>query len=248
MRWLSLLSCASDALSVPCLPAHAQAQTQAQHDRIDELAQFAVATGMCIRLGFSVASDTERRLDPAVQAEIQTWPGDKAQLKTALGDAVQRQSEIFSTDLQFFSDHAKTNHELRNVKSVLLRYGDTCMKAAKDALFKAFISVPLGYDLNKAATATSDAMLEDGGLASWQTPVIAARGDMMMIAGACRHVIGPVRSDALRQSFGQSDDPRERAYYDRSFDSGLSDTELNMDLTRCERVTTRYRHKIAAIR
>lgn len=252
MRRSSFLSYTLGSLLIAGSPAtaqaQAQAQTQAQFDRLDELAQFTVVSPMCKKLGFSIATDIESRLDPAIQGEIENWDGDKPRLKAASIEAAQRQSQMMEVDLKFLSDHAITEAELRKLKAIFIRYGHVCEKAASDKFFKTFIAAPIAYNLESAATALSDEMLEAGGLASWQTPRITARGDMMMIAGACRHLIGPIRSDALRQTYGRSDDPRERAYYDRSFDSGLNDSELNMDRAQCERAIARYRQKISAIR
>lgn len=247
MRRSSFLSYTLGSLLIAGSPASVQAQTQSQIDRLDELAQFAMVSPMCKKLGFSIAPDIESRLDPSIQDEIQNWDGDKARLKTASIEAAQRQSQMMEVDLKFLSDHAITEAELRKLKAIFVRYGHICEKAATDKFFKTFIAVPTAYNLESAATAVSDDMLEVGGLASWQTPRITARGDMMTIAGACRHLIGPIRSDALRQTYGRSDDPRERAYYNRSFDSGLNDTELNLDRTQCERGIVRYRQKISAI-
>jgi hypothetical protein len=228
--------------------AKVQAQTQTQLDRLDELAQFTAVSPMCKKLGFTIAPDIEDRLDPVVQAEIATWDGDHKRLETAAAEAMQRRTRMLAIDLKFFADGTTSEAKLRDVKSILIRYGHTCEQAALDKVFQTLVSVPVGYNLEQAATIESDGLLEAGGFASWQTPQIAARGDMMTIAGACRHLIGPHRSDALRQMYGRSDDPRERAYYNRSFDSGLSDTELNMDRTQCERAISRYRQKISVIR
>jgi hypothetical protein len=238
--------CISFAWSVTWLSTDALAQTQAQHDRLDELAQFAVVGPMCKKLGFEIAPDFEQRIGPVVEAEIATWGGDQAQLKSASVEAVQRQSQILTTDLQFFSDHATTDQELRDIKRVLIRYGGACQRAANDRVFREFISVPAAFDLDRAAAAETDRMLEDGGLASWQTPLIAARGDMTMIAGACRHVIGPDKSDALLAKYGRSEVLRERAYYRRSFDLGMSDPELTAFTQRqCVTAITNYERKIA---
>ena len=120
------------------------------------------------------------------------------------------------------------------------------MEAIRDPIFSQVITAPAGYDLNNAVTAFSDSMLEAGGLASWQTPAIQARGDMMMLAGTCRAQIGAARSDALVSQFGQTDDARVRGYYRRSFDEGLADTELNFTLAQCNRAITNQRNDIAA--
>lgn len=89
-------------------------------------------------------------------------------------------------------------------------------------------------------------MLEAGGLASWQTPDIQARGDMMMLAGVCRAQIGATRSDALVRQYGQTDDARVRGYYRGSFDSGLADTELTFTLAQCNRAIANQQKDIEA--
>lgn len=120
------------------------------------------------------------------------------------------------------------------------------MEAIRDPVFSQVITIPPGYDLNNAVTAFSDSMLEAGGLASWQTPTIQARGDMMVLAGACRAQIGAARSDALVSQFGQTDDARVRGYYRQAFCLGLDDTELNFTLAQCARAITNQRNEIAA--
>lgn len=248
MRWSSVRSCVLGTLLAASFSTSAQAQTQAQYDRLNDLAQFGIVSPMCQKLGFVVVPNLEDKIEPAVQREIETWDGDKERLKSTFKDAVGRQGTLFEVDLKYFSSHAKSDAELRNIKNVLMRYGRICQRAANDAFFKDFISAHAAYDLDRMATAASDEMLEGGGLASWQTPRITARGDIMMLAGACRRVIGPVQSDAVRQSYGRADDPRERAYYERSFDNGLNDTEMNPDWAQCQAGIARYRQKIAKAR
>lgn len=129
------------------------------------------------------------------------------------------------------------------MRSVFLKYGSQCLKAARDPVFSGVINVPTDFDLNSAATAAADSLLADGGLASWQTPAIQARGDLMMAAGTCRWRIGAARSDAIFQKYSHATDARERAYYVRSFDDGLSDTSFNFDRAQCERLIKRLTAK-----
>ena len=149
-------------------------------------------------------------------------------------------------DLDTAADNARTDEQLRGVSAILMGYGRTCMEAPHDPIFSHIIGTPPGYDLAAAVTAFSDGLLENGGLASWQTPAIQARGDMMMLAGVCRARIGAARSDALVSQFGQTDDAQVRGYYRQAFDLGLADTELNFSLTQCERAITNQRNDIAA--
>jgi hypothetical protein len=166
-----------------------------------------------------------------------------ATLDPLIGDAFSRQGRILKTDLKTASGNAKSDSQLRGMRAILLAYGRTCMAATTDPIFAPIITLPVGYDLDKATTDAADAMLEAGGLASWQTPRIQARGDLMMLAGACRSKIGAARSDALVREFGQSDDPRVRNYYSKSFDYGLADPTIVSTLAGCNRAIAMNRLK-----
>lgn len=147
---------------------------------------------------------------------------------------------MFRTDLEAASNGTKSETQLRGLKDILLRYGQTCKAATTDPIFSTLIVLPPGYDLNKAVTDTADSMLEAGGLASWQTPQIQARGDLMMLAGTCRSKIGSARSDALVKEFGQSIDPRICNYYLKSYDEGLSDPTIISTLAGCNKAIASY--------
>lgn len=229
-------------------PTLASSQTQSQFDRLDELALFTVTVPMCRKLGFQIAPDFEQRIDPAIDAEISGLGGDTQRLRTAAKQAVAHQSQVFGVDLKSYSDGARTDQDLRNVKQIFARYGVICQRAARDSFFSSFVTMPVGFDLDKATTATADELLEGGGLASWQTPLITARGDMMMLAGACRHRIGPNRSDQLQAFYGRADDPRERDYYRKSFDAGMNDPDLTaFTRQQCLRAIGNYERKIATL-
>lgn len=235
-------------LMLVLVSAPASAQTQAQQDRLEQLGRYTVTAPMCGKLGMTLAPDIETAIEPAVKAETATWGLPSSIVDRLSGEAVARQSAMLKTDLEAASAAAKTAEQLRGVKAIFLRHGETCLGASSDPLFSRFVQRPAGYDLDRAATAAADSLLEAGGLASWQTPLIQARGDLLMLAGACRHRIGPVRSDDLVKTFGRSDDPRERSYYSHAFDEGLSDTELRaLDLTQCNRAILRYRQQIARL-
>ena len=100
---------------------------------------------------------------------------------------------MLSVDLDTAAASAKTSQQLRGIRAILLGYGHTCMEATTDPIFSKVIAAPPGYDLNNAVTLEADSILEAGGLASWQTPAVQARGDMMMLAGTCRSQIGAAR-------------------------------------------------------
>lgn len=222
------------------------AQTQVEQDRIDTLARYTVTSPMCETLGMTVTKDGGDIFEAGLKAETATWSIPYAEVERLTSAAIERQGQMLSIDLDAAAQGAKSEAQLRGIHKILLGYGQTCITLAVDPIFSKLVHVPAGYDLNQAVTIASDSMLEAGGLASWQTPGIQARGDLMMVAGACRARIGPGRSDAIVRQYGRSDDIRVRRYYTRSFDEGLADTELNFDLAQCNRAISKLRNQISA--
>lgn len=221
------------------------AQSQAQQDRIDQVSRFVVTAPMCNKLGMTVDPALPDKVEAAFKAETSAWSIAPAVLERLKGASIQRQSNVLKVDFEMASENAKTDAQLRQVSKVLTGYGRTCLEAIRDPIFSQVMTAPPGFDLDRASTAMADSMLEAGGLASWQTPAIQARGDMMMVAGACRKRIGKARSDALVMEFGKSDSPRTREYYLKAFDDALNDPELDFDLIQCNRLVSRYRAAIA---
>jgi hypothetical protein len=208
-----------------------------------------MTTPMCTKLGVTLLPGAEDQMAAAIKNEA-VASGLEGGVADALIDAAgARQSVILQTDLKAASEAAKSAAQLRGLRLIFVRYGELCVAAAADSLFSRFLKAPSAFDVEAQATLTADTMLEDGGLASWQTPSIQARGDIMMLAGACRSRLGPVRSDELVRLYGRSDDVRERSYYTRAFDLGLADTELQeLDRVQCERAVGRNKAKVAARR
>lgn len=230
------------------LPTLAYSQNQPQFDRLDELALFTVTVPMCRKLGFEIAPDFERRIEPVIDTEISHWGADTERLKIVARKAVAHQADVLGADLRAYSDSPRTDQELRNVRKIFTRYGEICQSAARDRLFSAFVTTPTGFDLERAATTAADDLLEGGGLASWQSPLITARGDLMMLAGACRHHIGPNRSDQIQATYGRAENERERDYYRQVFDDGLHDPELgSFTRQQCIRAIQNYERKIVSL-
>lgn len=224
-------------------PVLSHAQTQAQQDRLDRVARFVVTGSLCQRLGMIVDPDMPGKAEAAIRAEAAGWNLDKARVEKLKDEAAGRQAAMISTDLKRASGEAKSDSQLRGIRGVLLSYGQTCLEATTDPIFSSLIVAPPGYDMERAATELSDSMLAVGGLASWQTRRIQARGNLMMVAGSCRSKIGAVRSDALVKEVGQSDDIRVRDFYIKSFDDGLADPTLISTVAGCNKAIAAFRAK-----
>lgn len=222
------------------------AQSQAQQDRIDRIAQLVITAPMCQRLGMTVDPEIGTKVEAAFRAETDAWQVAPAIIESLKGAALRRHNAMLRVDLDTAVSNARTDEQLRGITTILMGYSRTCIEATRDPILSQVITTPTDYDLTSAVTAFSDSLLEDGGLARWQNPAIQARGDMMMIAGECRAQIGASRSDSLVSQFGQTDDARVRGYYRQACDLGLADTELNFTLAQCNRAITNQGNDIAA--
>lgn len=220
----------------------ASSQTSDRFRRIDELAQYTVESVACTDLGFSLRKD-EEALARAVEAENLAAGASAEGAKKLYEDAVARRLQTFGLDLQARKEAAfKSGNMGKALRQIFVERGEFCMRAAQDSLFARFLSQPESFDPNKAALELSDKLLEGGGLASWQTPKIQAQGDVVLIAGACRRQIGSARSDALFAGYTRTEDPRERDYYSKSFQKGLTDPDYaDLDAQQCERAIRRLK-------
>lgn len=243
-KWLSGFAVASMLSTAP-----ASAQSPEQSDRLNTLARYGMVVAWCEKLGMRLAPDWETQIESDMNSEAMSWGLTPDASKQAIDEAVTRQSRITKIDLDAITEKStKTEAGLRHVRSIFVKYGTVCLAAAQDPVYAHIIVIPPNFDLEAAATKAADGLLEEGGLASWQTPSIQARGDLMMAAGTCRRHIGPARSDAIFERYSHVSDPREREYYVHSFDQGLSDTSFNFDANQCERLIKRLTAKAEAIK
>ena len=223
----------------------AAAQTQAQVDRANQIAKYGMRLAVCKKLGMKLAPNAIDRMTELAAQEVAAWGLPNQDGETLIGQAARRHGQMFRLDIDAAAAKANNEAELRRLSAVLADLGRDCPTMLGDPIFARILSAPAGFDLTSAAKEAADALLADGGLASWQTPSIQARGDLMMLAGTCRAEIGAARSDAIVFKYSRSDDSRERGYYLRSFDAGLSDTERQFSEVQCERAIRANETKLA---
>lgn len=223
-------------LAVVSLCSGAYAQTQAQSDRADVVTRRFAALPLCQKLGFQVSEDY-RYIGEKLIAELVRGGLARTTAERLAVDSVTRNSKAFEADMSASSTLALTHDALA---PFFTRYGQICSAGARDPVVGAYLKEPKNFNLAKAVNDQVDRLLYQGGIASWQTPKIQARGDLMMVAGACRSRIGVTRSDPLVQAYGRSDSPRESAYYKEAFQIGLADPDLGKFTSeQCERAIQR---------
>lgn len=102
--------------------APAFAQTQAQQDRLDRVARLVVTAPICKRLGMTVDPDLPAKVEAAFKAETDTWQVDPASVDRLKVAAIRRQSRMFGLDLDTAATNAKTEEQLRGIRTILFGY------------------------------------------------------------------------------------------------------------------------------
>lgn len=242
LRFTTALAAIATMVSVPAL-----GQTQDQQDRLNTLARYVTVSSACRDLGMIIDPNMSYKFAQALEAETAQWQVGPMVVSQLMTEALRRHVRMLKIDLDTASRKMETEQQLRDVGLIFLRYGRTCMEAASDPIFSDLITIPVGFELERAVIEFNDTHLERGGLASWQTPSIRGHGDMMMLAGVCRTQIGRKRSDELVNTYGTSGNSQVRNYYVGAFDEGLIDTDLQFTLAQCNRAISAMRQEVARL-
>ncbi|MEG8023913.1 hypothetical protein QP162_04710 [Sphingomonas aurantiaca] len=114
----------------------------------------------------TVVRDLGDQVETAFKAETSAWQVDPDIVERLKRASIDRVTKSFAIDLETASEQAKTEAELRMLRTMFVAYGRMCVEATNDPIFSRLITAPAGFDPQTAATAFADSMLEDGGLAS----------------------------------------------------------------------------------
>lgn len=236
MAAATVLACVAMGPAVAAQPASAVMEpTQAQLDRFDQIADYTLTAPACEKLGFKAIPNMFEAASAAIRADPVNAGLDEAAMSKLLQEASSRRERMFKADRDAFLD-AMSGNELKNLKALFVHYGEQCTRALSDPVFSQLLAAPPNFNLQQAAAGAADEILEPAGYASWQTPPIQARGDLLRVAGGCRSQIGAARSDALFATYAKSDNVRARQWYRTSFDEGLVDDDIgSFTKSQCER-------------
>ena len=186
VRAAHLASLALLAAMLATVPA-ARAQTQAQADRIDDLTRYAMYAGACDAFGIPARDGQAEQIGALALAEAESSGLDKSKAAEFVQAAVDRHGRSLEIDFQALVEGARTGgRKLSEIAPAFRKIGENCVEAAADPAAGKYLVLPAGFDLDKAVTAAVDKLLVSGGLASWQTPAIQARGDLLMAAAGRR--------------------------------------------------------------
>lgn len=214
------------------------AQHKEQQELIDRLALLSFASPMCEQMGFEVAKDIDEKA-PAIALKRLVASGmNEQEVAAAITRAVDLIEKSWDADQDALMGSLKSSEDFRRLKDFYYHKGLTCFQLANDPLFRSVIAKPASLDLAKAATEMADAALWQGGLASWQTPAIRARGDLLYAIGACRKFIG-AEADELLKLYNVASTEQQRKYNLYSYEAGLDNGSMFSDIAQCRRAIPR---------
>lgn len=234
---------------VSLLPLLASAPARADEAqalaRIDAFSEFAVTSGTCSRIGYTV---DESQIDPvseAAAAEIEALGLPEERAVPMINAAMKRNGALFKQELAKLSAGLDDGKPIKPmVLQVAAMIDQRCQRASQDPLFSRVVH-PLG-EAERAAgrLAFTDSILEPAGQASWQTPRMFAKAELYFAVGACRRHLSPAEVDRYLAQFGDGSGlpERERAYYSRQFQDGIEGAaRLDLDAQQCQKVISKRR-------
>lgn len=238
------------ATAAPAGAADTQARAKA---RLESIAAYAPATAICKQLGWPV-SEAPDDFGDLVLAEAVKGGMKPQEATDYFLAAVKRQGELFEADLNRLGDAMMSGKPARAaVQAYADRMDRTCAAAAADPIAHLIVGqLPPAKRAELKAAFVED-LLARIKQASWQTPGVLARADLVSAVGACRRFLTQTEID--RDLAGlivdrKPADPakaRELAFYDEWYANGLKEAaELNFDETECQRVMEKSRAAVAA--
>lgn len=228
------------------LTTPAKAQPGSPAARIEEIARYSASLPACQKVGFQLGPGWMDELPNKAVSEVEGLGMSKEEADRQLAEAMRIRRSVFdSKSSALLSGPGSSGPNFgSNVLAWLKDQSKDCVVIARDPLFAPYVRAPVSFDPAKSARTATDELIAPGGLASWQTAQIRARGDVVMAAAACRHQIGAARSDALFKQWATTTVERERAYYKTAYNLGLSSDDLQeLTAAQCERAITRLGRK-----
>ena len=218
------------------LPVAAAAQGRpevaAAYARLDTLSQYYADVAMCERLGFAIDEPAIAVAQEKIVAEATAGGMDTLEAQSALQSKAESKLRRMQENLETMTADALHAKSMRaDIVGVFARYVRRCEDATSDPIFSAVVHGLPAADAANIRQALIDRLVEPAGEASWQTPKIVARADLLAAVGVCKSelsaaeveretapFIGPGRADAVPQD-------RLAHYYSASYLAGIDNAE-----------------------
>ncbi|MDQ0463201.1 hypothetical protein QO010_000949 [Caulobacter ginsengisoli] len=217
------------------------AVTPQQAARMDGVARYAVVQSFCVKIGFQVDESAASAAYDALVNDPRFVGMTRAELDATFDSSIQRVGAVFSRDSKAAASKAGSLDARPVIEAFFRRIDAVCLEASTDPVFSRAFKAASPEVRGATRTALVGDLMAKGGQASWQTPVMRARADLLYITGACSARLP--RQDVERYSalVDKAATEKERAYYSDSLRDGLdAASELGFDDGQCRRLTATY--------
>lgn len=210
--------------------------------RVDEVGSYLMATTVCSEIGWTLSDGATEQIATRVYAEQAEAGVDQATVDLWSGEILRRHSDILRTEMTRAAASFRDQGELTALADFFAGADRRCDAFASDPISVGLISSDGSAARALARQAKIDSWVEVGGLASWQTPALTAKGDLLMALGACSTVLPTARRDAMLTRHLPPAESRDRAsvYLTGQYLEGIrSAAEFAFNEVQCERLVGR---------
>ena len=212
----------------------------AAFSRVDRMAEYVAVAPWCEKIGYTLAPDFADRLAEIAYREADATSVPHSTVDVWIHDALARHQRLAQSEYQRVLDAMDTPETTRVALNGLLdKVQRVCSDAGADPAFGPLLTTPSSNEMVEARREMADGLLESSGQASWQTPTMFAKAELMMALGVCKSQITAARHDALYARFITESPPssQEQRYYAQQYLDGIeSGPDLALDSTQCSRL------------
>lgn len=212
----------------------------AAYSRLDTVAGYAGSAAYCGTLGYTLTDDFTSVLAGRALAETKAAGVSEETATIWLREALQRASKIRNAEMAAYSTSLSDEAEIAT--TVRAMYSDLqakCAVVAADPISIGILTAGTPAELQSAKTAMEDSLLADVGAASWQTPTIWARGELLMGLGVCKNIQPREEHERLLAAHlpPSSDTTSAGRWLSAQYVEGIrSSADMGLDATQCRRL------------
>lgn len=223
------------AVQASVLPQHIQA-----YARLDTVSSYAVASAACEPLGYQVSDDFADVLQKRAVAEAEAAGAPTTVVNGWVEESVRRAASLFQQDLDRTLATVKAGSDPGSaVNRMYDAQAEGCARIAADPISFGILTAGAPDEMRAARIKVADELLAGYGKASWQTPVVWARGELLMALGICKARMPAAQHDQLLAEHlpaSQAQDVASRWIAGQYLEGLRSATDLGLDVTQCGRL------------
>lgn len=213
----------------------------AAYSRMDTVSSYPASAGSCRMLGYTASDNFPYVLAERAIAEAKQAGVSEATANAWASEGVRRHGASFQRDLRNAQSGSTETEIAASVKAVFDTLSSKCATVAADPISRGIFTAGSPEAMREARSAVEDPLLAGVGAASWQTPAIWARGELLMGLGVCKNTMPREEHDSLLAEHlpASSDASTSGRWIAGQYVEGIrSSADMGLDATQCRRLMT----------